>query len=116
MAPRRPLTIPASRRSGQVKTCYGAPVDASWRWIYYPLDVIRMFEELSEPDGERLEPGERTPVGQALAAVLFEIDEIATATFSSITLATMLGLLERQQREAAAAPRASGRRGKAGGR
>ena len=41
------------------------------------MDVIRMFEELSEPDGERREPGERTPVGQALAAVLSEIDEIA---------------------------------------
>ena len=36
MAPRRPLIIPASRRSGQVKTCYGAPVGAAWRWIYYP--------------------------------------------------------------------------------
>ena len=79
------------------------------------MDVIRMFEELSEPDGERREPGERTPVGQALAAVLSEIDEIATATFSSITLATMLRLLERQQREAVAAPRASGRRGSPGG-
>ncbi|MCC7328401.1 MAG: transposase zinc-binding domain-containing protein [Burkholderiales bacterium] len=28
VVPRRPLTIPASRRYGQIKTCYGAPVDA----------------------------------------------------------------------------------------
>ena len=34
----------------------------------------------------------------ALGAVLSEIDEIAKATFSSITLATMLRLMERQQR------------------
>jgi Rrf2 family protein len=69
------------------------------------MDVIGMFEELSEPDAERREPGERTPVGRALSAVLSEIDEIATATFSSITLATMLRLLERQQRDATAASR-----------
>ena len=64
------------------------------------MDVIAMFEELTEPEGERREPGERTPVGLALSAVLSEIDEIARATFSSITLATMLRLLERQQRDA----------------
>jgi Rrf2 family protein len=73
------------------------------------MDVIRLFEELAEPDAERREPGERTPVGRALAAVLSEIDEIATATFSSITLATMLRLLERQQRQSANAARRSER-------
>ena len=76
------------------------------------MDVIRRFEDLSETDSERREPGERTPVGRALAVVLSEIDEIASATFSSITLATMQRLLERQQREAASSVRASGRRGK----
>jgi Rrf2 family protein len=77
------------------------------------MDVIRLFEELSCADGERREPGEATPVGQALAAVLSEIDEIARATMSSITIATMLRLLERQQQPAAAATpinRARGRR------
>ncbi|MEP7182912.1 MAG: Rrf2 family transcriptional regulator [Betaproteobacteria bacterium] len=75
------------------------------------MDVIQMFEELSAPEGDRREPGERTPVGRALGAVLSEIDEIAKATFSSITLATMLRLIERQQREeAAAAPQDNGRR------
>jgi Rrf2 family protein len=46
----------------------------------------------------RRDPGERTPVGRALNVVLSEIDEIAKATMSSITLATMLRLVERQQR------------------
>ena len=38
-----------------------------------------------------------TPVDQALDTVLSEIDQIAKATFSSITLATMLQLVARQQ-------------------
>jgi Rrf2 family protein len=67
------------------------------------MDVIEMFEEFAAPDGDRREPGERTPVGRALGAVLSEIDEIAKATFRSITLATMLRLLARQQRGQAAA-------------
>jgi Rrf2 family protein len=46
-------------------------------------DVIRRFEE-------------RTPAGRAIAAVLSEIDEIALATFRSITIATMLGIMDRQ--------------------
>jgi len=66
------------------------------------MDVIQTFEELGLPDGGRREAGELTPVGRALAAVLSEIDEIAKATFSSITLATMLRLIERQQRGASA--------------
>ena len=64
------------------------------------MDVIQTFEELGLPDGGRRETGDLTPVGRALAAVLSEIDEIAKATFSSITLATMLRLIERQQRVA----------------
>jgi hypothetical protein len=43
-------------------------------------------------------------VGTALGAVLSEIDEIAKATFSSLTLATMLRLIERQQRNQAESP------------
>ena len=37
------------------------------------------------------------PVEAALGLVLSEIDENAKATFKSITLATMLRLIERQQ-------------------
>jgi hypothetical protein len=67
-----------------------------------------MFEDFAGPDGDRREAGERTPVGQALGVVLAEIDEIARATFRSITLATMLRLIERHRRRAdnaAASPR-----------
>jgi len=71
------------------------------------MDVIRLFEELGTPDGDRREPGEATPVGQALASVLFEIDEIAKATMSSITLATMLRLVGRQQRNSGPGPGAT---------
>jgi hypothetical protein len=33
LAPRQPLAIPASRRSGQGKTRYPTPVGTSWSWI-----------------------------------------------------------------------------------
>jgi Rrf2 family protein len=59
------------------------------------LDVIRVFEDLG-PAATRRESGEATPVGMALRLVRSEIDEIAKATFGSITLATMLRLVERQ--------------------
>jgi Rrf2 family protein len=58
------------------------------------LDVIEHFEDLSpSPD----DAGETTPSGKALAVVLSEIDDIARATFRSITLATILRLIERQR-------------------
>jgi Rrf2 family protein len=62
------------------------------------MDVIQTFEQPGLPEGGRREAGELTPVGKALGAVLSEIDEIAKATLSSITLTTMLRLMERQQR------------------
>lgn len=64
-------------------------------------DVIRRFEELVPTEAERRETGERTPAGRAIATVLSEIDEIAQATFRSITIATMLRIMARQE---AAAP------------
>lgn len=70
------------------------------------MDVIQTFEELSPATSDRREPGELTPVGTALGVVLSEVDEIAKATFSSITLATMLRLIERQQRNPAPPVRA----------
>jgi Rrf2 family protein len=75
------------------------------------MDIIRTFEDLSPAAADRREPGELTPVGMALGVVLSEIDEIAKATFSSLTLATMLRLIERQQRTQAEPPtRTPGRR------
>lgn len=62
------------------------------------LDVIHRFEELGPNGGG--ERGDRTPAGRALNTVLTEIDEIAKATFSSITIATMLQLIERQRQAA----------------
>lgn len=59
-------------------------------------DVIRRFEPQAGAGSREREPGERTPAGRALATVLAEIDEIALATFRSITIATMLSIIERQ--------------------
>lgn len=57
------------------------------------LDVIQLFEDVA-PDGRAgEEPGAASPEGRALGRVLHEIDDIARATLSSITLATMLKLM-----------------------
>ena len=61
------------------------------------MDIIQMFEEFAPPAAGRGARNGLTPVDRALDAVLSEIDENAKATFGSITLATMLGLIERQQ-------------------
>lgn len=65
------------------------------------LDVIDQFETLGA-DPRAFEAS--TPVERALARVSSEIDEIARSTFRSITLSTMLKLVEREQRPAAQAP------------
>jgi Rrf2 family protein len=56
------------------------------------MDVIQLFEDFAPPASHRRDgdASAATPVDRALDAVLSEIDEIAEATFSSITLATML--------------------------
>ncbi len=69
------------------------------------LDVIELFEEI----GAARRAGARGPrrgeraaaageVEAALAVVFAEIDELARATFGSITLQTMLRLVERRRR------------------
>ncbi len=60
------------------------------------LDVIHRFEALG-PQVDGSVRGERTPAGRALFTVLSEIDDIAKATFSSITIETMLRLIDRQR-------------------
>jgi Rrf2 family protein len=70
------------------------------------LDIVRLFENLDARSSPR-EPGDATPVGRALRAVESEVDEIAKATFGSITLSTMLGIIERHRR---GSPRAPARR------
>ncbi|HMA90287.1 MAG TPA: Rrf2 family transcriptional regulator [Burkholderiales bacterium] len=71
------------------------------------MDVIGLFEDISAPRRasakgarRRTEAGASAApheVEDALGVVLAEIDEIAKATFSSITLATMLKLVERRR-------------------
>jgi Rrf2 family protein len=61
------------------------------------MDIIQMFEDFTPPVAPLDAAGAATPVDLALGAVLSEIDANAKATFSSITLATMLRLIERQQ-------------------
>jgi Rrf2 family protein len=67
------------------------------------MDVIGLFEGVGEPRPGR-EPGAATDTGRAIGVVLAEIDETAKATFRSITLETMLKLVERERAAAARKP------------
>ncbi|MEW5862497.1 MAG: Rrf2 family transcriptional regulator [Pseudomonadota bacterium] len=73
------------------------------------MDVIELFERVGAAPGAGGRRGRRAARGagensgsvaveRALAAVLAEIDEIAVATFRSISLATMLKLVARARR------------------
>lgn len=64
------------------------------------LDVIQLFENLG-PDDEDAGPGATTDEDRALREVLGEIDDIARATLGSITIATMLSLIERRRPQSA---------------
>lgn len=80
------------------------------------LDVVHLFEDLGRAGAGDEEPGSSSAEGGALHRVLDEIDEIARATLSSISIATMLKLVEEQRRQVEApAPdrkaRAAPRRG-----
>jgi len=59
------------------------------------MDVIALFEDFSSSTLQRGGGAPALPVDQALGSVLAEIDQTAKATFSSITLATMLGLVRK---------------------
>jgi Rrf2 family protein len=60
------------------------------------LDVVELFEGLGAGDDKSDGSGEGTIEGGVLQQVLCEIDDIARATFGSITIATMLKMLARQ--------------------
>ena len=64
------------------------------------MDVIELVEDISTRTGESDEFNASSDVGRALGAVTAEVDEIAKATFRSITVDTMLKLIERQRRAA----------------
>ena len=71
------------------------------------LDVISRFEDVGSGNAER---SGRTPADRALATVLAEIDEIAKATLKSITLATLLRLVQQKSAAAGAAGEAGAQR------
>lgn len=70
------------------------------------MDVIERFEDIGARSPE---PGAaHTDLGLAITRVLSEIDEIAKATFRSITIDTLLKLVEREhQAQRSPAPGAS---------
>jgi Rrf2 family protein len=70
------------------------------------LEIIQLFEEVGPNGHAAREPGAATEQGRALRRVLEEIDDIARATVSSITVATMLKIVEGERR--APAQRARG--------
>lgn len=64
------------------------------------LDIIELFETVGEPRNDRAGPDGLTPEDRVLGAVLGEIDDIVHATLDSITIATMLRLVDdRRQAE-----------------
>lgn len=87
-------------RAGMLESVRG--VGGGYRFAANPrrvtlMDIIQLFEDLGPAVSARGEGRESAPVERALTAVLSEIDELAKATFSSITLSTMLGIVERQR-------------------
>lgn len=71
------------------------------------LDVISRFEDVGSGTTER---NGRTPADRALSTVLSEIDEIAKATLKSITLATLMRLVQQKSIANAAAGEAGAQR------
>src|SRR4051812_37016715 len=57
------------------------------------MDVIQLFEDISSAPAPQADD---TPVDRAIGVVLSEIDQISRATFSSITIATMLRMVGKQ--------------------
>jgi Rrf2 family transcriptional regulator, nitric oxide-sensitive transcriptional repressor len=70
------------------------------------LDVVQLFENSSavEQDTGR---ADATPEGQALGQILGEIDNIARATLSSVTIATMRKLVSRSGTRSSARSKAA---------
>ena len=99
-------------RAGIVESVRG--VGGGYRFVANPrrltlLDVILLFETLD--DEASAAAAGATPVDRALGQVLSEIDQTARATFGSITVATLLKMVERAgSATAAPAPATAGTR------
>ncbi len=57
--------------------------------------VVEMFEDVAASRSARSEAGDDSDVGRALGRVMAEIDDIAVSTLKSITLTTLLKIVER---------------------
>lgn len=89
-------------RAGLVRSTRGA--GGGYQFIGNPrrttlLDIVELFENLGPHSPDVEGPGDATGEGRALREVLAEIDDIARATLGSITIATMLKLVERRTAE-----------------
>jgi Rrf2 family protein len=85
-------------RAGLVRAVRGA--GGGYRFAGNPrrttiLDVVQLFEDISSVEKD-IGTADATPEGQALQAILDEIDIISRATLGSITIATMHKLLKRR--------------------
>ena len=64
------------------------------------MDIINLFEDIGSDASSAADPGDDTDIGQSLLLVLGEINDIARATFGSITIDTLLKTTRwRQERE-----------------
>lgn len=85
-------------RAGIIESVRG--VGGGYRFVANPrrltlLDVILRFEDLGEGSAAA---APANVVDRALGHVLTEIDEVARATFGSITVATMLKMIDKAGR------------------
>ena len=78
------------------------------------MDLIELFEDIGDRTGRNRQPGASTDVWRALGTVLAEIDEIAKATFRSITIGTMLKLIERHRNQTFEKTRSPSKRARRG--
>ncbi len=57
--------------------------------------MIEIFEDVAASRTARPEAGDDSDMGRALGRVLAEIDDITVSTLKSITLATLLKIMQR---------------------
>ncbi len=86
-------------RAGIVESARG--VGGGYRFTGNPkrlalMDVIELFEPIESEGVDGDHPRPNTSVGRTLRLVLNEIYELALATFRSITISTMLKLIEQR--------------------